>query len=248
MHEIILDPVLAPVDLFQIRFPRYTLKEALELVLKDLRAKRGNAICFPDMSTLNLVYESPYLRKVITEQFLPLNDGTGLSFAAWLEKKPFPANLNGTDFVPKVLEKAPSGTKVFLIGGAAHVAERTAEKWQKTYPHLNFVGAANGFETPKMQRADLILVGMGNPKQLEFIQEYRKNPEFDQTVWLAVGGLFDFYGGTRVRAPKWMIDLRLEWLHILSTEPHKLKRYLLGIPLFLYRATLTWLKGEHRCK
>ena len=44
---------------------------------------------------------------------------------------------------------------------------------------------------------------------------------------LGVGAAFDFLAGTLARAPIWMQDHGLEWLHRAATEPRRLlPRYL----------------------
>ena len=44
---------------------------------------------------------------------------------------------------------------------------------------------------------------------------------------VGVGAAFDFHAGMKARAPRWMQDCGLEWLHRLATEPRRLGgRYL----------------------
>ncbi|MBO0863539.1 MAG: WecB/TagA/CpsF family glycosyltransferase, partial [Mycobacterium sp.] len=45
-----------------------------------------------------------------------------------------------------------------------------------------------------------------------------------------------FAAGEVARAPDWMRRARLEWLHRLVLEPHRLfRRYVLGNPTFVFR-------------
>lgn len=54
---------------------------------------------------------------------------------------------------------------------------------------------------------------------------------------IGVGAAFDFHAGTVQRAPKWMRDSGLEWLHRLVSEPRRLwKRYLVTNTLFIVGA------------
>jgi N-acetylglucosaminyldiphosphoundecaprenol N-acetyl-beta-D-mannosaminyltransferase len=56
-------------------------------------------------------------------------------------------------------------------------------------------------------------------------------------VMLGVGAAFDFQAGTVVRAPLWMRDNGLEWLHRLISEPKRLwKRYLVTNSMFVLGA------------
>lgn len=56
-------------------------------------------------------------------------------------------------------------------------------------------------------------------------------------VMIGVGAAFDFHAGTVQRAPAWMRDHGLEWLHRLLSEPRRLwKRYLVTNTLFIVGA------------
>ena len=84
--------------------------------------------------------------------------------------------------------------------------------------------------------ADLLLVGMGNPKQELWIHENRKR--LNVQVCMGVGGLFDYWAGDLTRAPAWMRRLGIEWIHLMLRQPRKLHRYLVGGPQFLLRVAL----------
>ena len=52
---------------------------------------------------------------------------------------------------------------------------------------------------------------------------------------ISIGAVFDFYAGTIKRAPKWLINLGLEWLYRLIKEPKRMwKRYLIGNVIFMF--------------
>ncbi len=58
-----------------------------------------------------------------------------------------------------------------------------------------------------------------------------------QAVMLGVGAAFDFHAGTVARAPNWMREHGLEWLHRLYSEPGRLgRRYLTTNSMFLVGA------------
>lgn len=58
-----------------------------------------------------------------------------------------------------------------------------------------------------------------------------------QAVMIGVGAAFDFHCGKISRAPQWMQEHGLEWLHRLCSEPRRLaKRYFVTNTLFLLRA------------
>ena len=250
----LLKTALAPVDLFGIRFPRFTSDEAISFLLDHIQDGQSCRVCFPDMSTLNLCEQDPRLKTLINERFVPFNDGAGLQIASCLRGKPFPSNLNDTDLTPMLLQALPKDTKIYLLGATQEVVSTTQKKWQKEYPALQFVGAHHGyFDVPsdELRKAlseaspDLIFVGMGNPKQLDIIDQLSQHPSLQKELWMAVGGLFDFHGGSRPRAPEWMRKFRLEWLHIMWAEPHKFWRYAMGIPRFIIHTLKKLVRSEH---
>ncbi|MFA6912412.1 MAG: WecB/TagA/CpsF family glycosyltransferase, partial [Proteiniphilum sp.] len=79
---------------------------------------------------------------------------------------------------------------------------------------------------------DVLFVGMTAPKQEKWTYEY-----FDQLRAghiCCIGAVFDFYAGTVKRAPKWMIQIGLEWFYRLIREPRRMwRRYLIGNTLFV---------------
>jgi N-acetylglucosaminyldiphosphoundecaprenol N-acetyl-beta-D-mannosaminyltransferase len=53
-------------------------------------------------------------------------------------------------------------------------------------------------------------------------------------VGMGVGGAFDFISGRTRRAPRWMQQRGLEWLHRLSRQPWRWRR-MLALPQFVAR-------------
>lgn len=243
------------VDILGVRFPRWQAEEALAWLLSCLSRQESTAVCFPDMSTLNLAARRPSFLALLQRRVYTLNDGAGLAWAARRRGRPFPDNLNGTDLCPRLLAAVPAGTRVYLLGGRPGVAERAAGALASRHPHLALVGHHHGYlgETEedavvrelRRQRPQIVLVGMGNPLQVEWIDRHLGDPALRGTLWLAVGGLLDYYGGGLQRAPAWMRRAGLEWLHLVLHQPHKARRYLLGIPQFLLRCLWAGLRGGH---
>ncbi|MBK8816053.1 MAG: sugar transferase [Methylococcaceae bacterium] len=63
-------------------------------------------------------------------------------------------------------------------------------------------------------------------------------------VCIGVGGCIDFYADRIPRAPLWLRKMSMEWTWRLAQEPKRMwRRYIIGNPLFLYRAWL-WARLE----
>jgi N-acetylglucosaminyldiphosphoundecaprenol N-acetyl-beta-D-mannosaminyltransferase len=82
--------------------------------------------------------------------------------------------------------------------------------------------------------AGLVFVGLGCPKQERWMMEHRGRVN---AVMLGVGAAFDFHAGTVARAPSWMRNNGLEWMHRLLSEPRRLwRRYIVTNTLFIVGA------------
>ncbi len=82
-------------------------------------------------------------------------------------------------------------------------------------------------------RPDFIWVGLGAPKQEEWMYAHRGRLN---AVSVGVGAGFDYLAGTIRRAPRIMQMLCLEWLYRLMQDPRRLwKRYVTtNIKFFRY--------------
>jgi N-acetylglucosaminyldiphosphoundecaprenol N-acetyl-beta-D-mannosaminyltransferase len=79
---------------------------------------------------------------------------------------------------------------------------------------------------------DVLWVGMTAPKQEKWI--YQNKDKLNVNFIGAIGAVFDFYSGSKQRAPEWVCMLGLEWLPRFLREPRRLwRRNLVSSPLFL---------------
>jgi len=80
--------------------------------------------------------------------------------------------------------------------------------------------------------ADIIWVGLGAPKQENWMYDHRDKVH---GVMIGVGAGFDYHAGNIKRAPMWMQKLSLEWLYRLMQDPKRLfKRYLVTNTRYLW--------------
>lgn len=181
-----------------------------------------------------------FLPWINSDSVILVNDGIGMDIAAkMLYGKKFKENLNGTDFCPAFLAALDKPHKLFLVGAQPGIAEKAGEIIHQRYGH-EVVGCADGFEQIKVNNicekinqsgAEIILVALGNPRQEAWIKDNYE--ALDAKLIIGVGALFDFISGNIKRAPKWVCDIRCEWLYRLWLEPKRLaKRYSIDILRF----------------
>ena len=79
--------------------------------------------------------------------------------------------------------------------------------------------------------AEVVWVALGAPKQEYFMHKLK--PYLKKGVQLGVGAAFNFHAGmNEKRAPRWMINIGMEWAYRVIKEPFRIKR-LGSIPRFL---------------
>lgn len=216
---------------------RTSPKALTELLLDDLEHETRRTLLF---ANANFAVQCQDLRpRLVEDDVLIANDGIGMDIAARLVHGcRFEANLNGTDFIPPLLERAHR--PVFLLGGHPGVPERAAERLRCT--GCPVAGICDGYagtaddeglvEEINACGAQIVLVALGNPLQEQWILEHRER--LAAPLLVGVGALLDFLAGEKPRAPQWMRRARLEWLHRLGLEPRRLaRRYTVDMLAFL---------------
>jgi len=174
---------------------------------------------------------------------LVVPDGHGILWAGKRLGSPFPERVTGIDLIQTLSARAvDAGWRLYLLGGASGMAEAAAVNLQRQHPGLQVVGTDHGYftgaELPavlgRLRAAgpDLLLVGLGFPKQEYFIREHCR--ELGLLVAVGVGGSFDVLSGRLRRSPAWIQRRRLEWLYRVFQEPARWRR-LVALPRFIGR-------------
>jgi len=246
---------LPVITILGIPIVRATEDAALAEIGRLAEEAAPSMLVYVNAHTLELSARDAALRHLLQQDAaMVMNDGIGVSIAAkMMGRETFPANLNGTDLTPKILEMAAArGWRVFVFGAAPGVAEKAAAKFATRWPDLIIAGTRNGFFTTAEEpglvrqirdaRTDVLIVGMGNPRQEKWLA--RHLADTGAKLGVGVGAFLDFSAGVFPRAPLWMQKIKLEWLFRMSREPRRLwKRYLLGGPVFLARVAWSRLVG-----
>ncbi|TFF21972.1 WecB/TagA/CpsF family glycosyltransferase [Jiella endophytica] len=229
--------------------------DAISRVEAALARRRRLDVGFVNAHCVNVARRNAAYRAALAE-FLLLPDGVGVDIAASvLYGRHFTENLNGTDFVPRLLAGLPGQRRIALVGAAPGIAERAAAGLSAVAPQHEVFAVADGYfgaqgrqevlDRLAASRPDIVLVAMGVPAQEIFIRRHLTDSH--GTVFIGVGALFDFLAGNVLRAPRAVRRLRLEWVWRLGLEPKRLfRRYVLGNPLFLKDVMLDRLRRGRR--
>jgi N-acetylglucosaminyldiphosphoundecaprenol N-acetyl-beta-D-mannosaminyltransferase len=243
------------VSIFGVRIANLPHARGLEAVTRLLARRatggangRARMLYFCNANTLTFALRDPAYAAVLNRADLVYGDGVGVRLAAAMRSVRMKANLNGTDLVPELLRSRDlAGKRCFLLGGEETANRTAAEYFQSAFPGLEVAGRHHGFfsdsESPEVIRAindtgpDLLLVGMGHPRQEAWMDAHAAALKVPLAV--AVGGLFAYWGNGLERASSLSRKFGMEWFEIMLRQPTKMRRYLLGGPLFLAGAALS---------
>ena len=172
-----------------------------------------------------------------------LRDGSGMAILFRRRRLVPGLNMNGTDFIPKLLE-AYRGRRVAFWGTQEPFLAKAVRHSEELFG-VQVVSSQHGFAELEVYtalaqqlRPELIVLGMGMPKQEQLAARIATSGM--PCLVVCGGAIVDFLGGKVTRAPEWLRRLGCEWLFRLMLEPRRLfQRYVVGNPLFLLR-TLIW--------
>jgi N-acetylglucosaminyldiphosphoundecaprenol N-acetyl-beta-D-mannosaminyltransferase len=123
--------------------------------------------------------------------------------------------------------------KVFFVGGAPGVGEKATARIQADWPqaqiqtHHGYFDVSPGsaeneavVEAINAYAPDIVLVGMGMPRQEIWVQD--NQAKLGPCVTFTVGGAFDYEAGVQRPSPRWMGQVGMEWLFRLMVDPQRL--------------------------
>lgn len=137
------------------------------------------------------------------------------------------------------------GYKYFLYGDTVETLELLSAKLNTEFPNLRIVGCQSPpFRdlTPEEDAVvvnsineampDVLWVGLGMPKQEQWVFEHRQ--VLKVPVVVGAGASFKFISGTVRRAPPLVCNLGFEWLWRLAQEPRRVwRRVAIDAPQFI---------------
>ena len=227
-----------------------TAKKFKRIILEWSRQRQKRVVLYLNTNGLINYIENSEFSKIFKLADIIHADGWGPIYASRLSKTRLPERVNVTDVIDDLLEKFNiQKTRIYLLGCKHKEVKKTANTINKRYPGITICGYHGGFfpkrYEPKIVKAiansnpDLVLIGMGTKfgasisyQELFISKNFKKLPN---AVYWAVGGLFYYISGQKLRAPKWMRTNGLEWLFRFFQEPKRLwRRYTITNLKFAY--------------
>jgi len=208
-------------------------------LINEMMADRNYVVSFVNAHAMNLACQSAQFMHALRSADLLLRDGAGMQILLTAIGKDPGLNMNGTDFIPKLI-LACKDHPIALCGSTASTAAAAAAWLEQSGAHK--VTHCDGFQPLnhylqmlRAQRPRIVILGMGMPKQ-ELLSAMIARDLPGPMLVINGGAILDFMAHRVRRAPRLMRRLGLEWVFRLLLEPHRLwRRYLLGNFIFLWR-------------
>ncbi|MBE3036682.1 MAG: WecB/TagA/CpsF family glycosyltransferase, partial [Candidatus Atribacteria bacterium] len=253
-EELIIgrDILTSRIKLFQVGIDQVDNQKTIQKIEEFIISKKPHQIVTPDTLAVLRARKDPEYHAILKSAALVTPDGAGILWAATTLNYPLPERVTGIDIIHNICRlAAKKGYSLYLLGSYPEVASETALNLTKKYPGIKIAGTHHGYfscedsqncedvkngnsvrnkkeeeiiNEIKENKPDILLVGMGVPKQEKWIN---KNLEkLDVPVCIGVGGSFDVLSGRIPRAPLWMQRHGMEWIYRSIKQPNRAFRVL----------------------
>ncbi len=211
-----------------------TNAQTLALIEAFIASGQPHQLCTVNPEFVVAAQKDTEFQNIINQATLAMPDGIGLLKAAnFLNATPLPERVPGSDLVVRLAELSHrKGYSIYFLGAKEGVAQQAIDRLKDDYPRLKIAGHFSGspaladneviIQRILLTKPDILLVAYGAPKQDKWIA--RNLEQLQIPVCIGVGGSFDFLAGTVKRAPVWIQNIHLEWLHRLVMEPWRWRR------------------------
>ncbi|MBQ8847647.1 MAG: WecB/TagA/CpsF family glycosyltransferase [Candidatus Gastranaerophilales bacterium] len=227
-----------PIDLCDINFALQKSKEAID------NNENLHIITINPEMIMNAQKNKSFF-EIVNSSDLNIVDGVGVKIALKI-KGIKQEQIRGVDFSRSLVKLANENNyRLAFLGAKEEVIQKAKENFLIEYPNLNFSYVRNGYfqnddeiiEEIKKAQPQILLVGLGSPRQEEFIIKLKES--LKGCVFVGVGGSFDVFSGITKEAPQIYRKLGLEWLYRTISQPERFKRIFPLLPLFLIKCIIS---------
>ncbi|MEA2086894.1 MAG: WecB/TagA/CpsF family glycosyltransferase [Candidatus Caldatribacteriota bacterium] len=241
------------IKLFQVGIDQVDNQETIQKIAEFIISKKPHQIVTPDTLGVLRARKDPDYHAILESADLVTPDGAGILWAATTLNYPLPERVTGIDIIHNICRLATKkGYSLYLLGSYPGVAGEAASNLTRKYPGIKIAGTHHGYFSGedfqncedvknsnsdknnkeeeeiiaeiRENRPDILLVGMGVPKQEKWIS--KNLDKLDVPVCMGVGGSFDVLSGRIPRAPLWMQRRGMEWIYRSIKQPNRAFRTL----------------------
>lgn len=221
-----------------INFSEKTQKETVEYIdtiLNVPKARQTAHVITANPEIVMSVNKYKGYQKIVKNAEIVTPDGIGILIASKILGGNIKERVTGFDTIMSLFDKREEEgnvLKVYFLGSDKETIKKASREIEKMYHFVKVVGFHHGYFNRKEEykilkeiseiKPDLLLVGLGAPKQDQFIFNNKKH--IRTKVSIGVGGTFDVIGRKVLRAPEFLRNIGLEWLWRLLTNPKRIIR------------------------
>jgi N-acetylglucosaminyldiphosphoundecaprenol N-acetyl-beta-D-mannosaminyltransferase len=222
--------------------------ELLVRISKWAGAHESRYICICNAHSVVTARTDRHFGRVIEDADTATPDGAPVAWMMRMLGESKQGRINGPDLMWRYCQfAAERGESIYLYGGTSATLAILLKRLATDFPKLRVAGS----DSPPFRAltaaedeaavarinasgAGTIWVSLGCPKQEYWMAAHHGRVD---AVMIGVGAAFEYHAGTIKRAPIWMQNAGLEWLHRLASEPRRLwRRYLVTNTLFIFGA------------
>lgn len=203
------------MDQWQNRWKRVI--DQLEVIADDAAVQRlldrlatpdtGTVLGFVNAHAMNLVVRDGGYSQALSAADVLLRDGAGMAILYRRLGLEPGLNMNGTDFIPRLMA-AYRGRKVAFWGTRQPYLDQAVRRCEAEFGivpvsvHDGFASLETYLQLAREQQPELIVLGMGMPKQEAVAAELAVTG--GPCLIVCGGAILDFLGGKVSRAPEWL--------------------------------------------
>lgn len=230
-------------SILSIPFCRFTSSELLSKIDHAIEADQQLLLTVLDAAMVVNMKSNPPSWEAICASELIVADGYYVALALRFLRHGLTEQITGFDTALNLMKLAERrGYKVFFFGAEEAVVRQVVSSVASLYGSCIIAGYRNGYFAPaevhtiveeiNRSGAEIVFVGISSPIREIFLHQNRK--QLNASFLMGVGGVFDILGGKTQRAPRLIINLRLEFLYRFLLEPKRMwKRLFYAYPYFV---------------
>lgn len=233
-----------------------TKLQSVSLIFEWAERRESRTVCLCNADSLVRARRDASHAQALRSADLILPDGAPVAWALGRVLQCKQPRVPGPDVMWEgCAQAAANGTPIYLYGGTQATLDRLQARLRAAFPDIRIVGATSPPFRPLSPEEDqqivadmnasgagLVWVGLGCPKQEAWLRDHRGRIH---AVMLGVGAAFDFHAGAVKRAPAWMQERGLEWVHRLAQDPRRLAiRYMVGNSRFAFEVLSRLMSGR----
>lgn len=233
-------------------FDSVGFQQAIDLLEATKADTTFRYVVTPNVDHVVRLEKTRQLAECYDAAWLSLCDSKPISMMAKVLSLEIP-QVTGSDLTVALFDKVIGDTdKVAIIAANDTLVDdlkRTFPRMSlRTFvPPIGLLGDKDGMrrcvEFAAQGDEQFIFIAVGSPQSERIAFELSRHPK-SHGVALCVGASLEFIVGAKKRAPSWMRNAGLEWLHRLSSEPRRLwRRYVYSVvPLMRLFANECWTR------